>query len=318
MNPELLISNPLRRPQWRLDRALQLIGHRPRPLRPRRCDDHYVRIYYRILLDLAAARGNEERQDEIIRTYPDAYHAHLLHYSAAAEVRQILEARLLTKEPLAVIAKRLATTPEAIQYYEKIFFNVRDRLAATDWISGIVRGSYNPESRGNSAGTDERGYLLRLVAYYGGVLALDAMISGLSTVQPPQREKDVSAWLETGLRQSVLSQATAAASVLMPGQPNVMQLMTLALKIRSETNKDPEALSDLEERVEKFFTSIKFTIKDGSPVTPEFQQRLAESPLEPRANEAIALANGRIPESLELDLARLDVTRLNGLNTESQ
>ena len=188
VNPNSLLQGPLLRPQWRLERVVQLISHRPIPLQPGRYDDHYVRAYYRIMLDLAAAGDDAEKLDQVFRQYPAVCHAHRLHYSADLERRQILEARLLTSETFAEIAVRLATEPSVIEYYERLFFNIRDRLQSSGWIilAGIGRRSGSPD--------DQRGYVYRLFAYFGGPLVLDAVISGMESTEIPRQAEDVPSW----------------------------------------------------------------------------------------------------------------------------
>ncbi len=151
MNPKDLIQSPFRSPQWRLHRVMEMIRHRPRPLRPRRSDDHNIRVYRWVLLELAAAGENDERRDAVFRQYPAVGQAHLLHYSADIENRQVLEARLLTTESFPEIAHRFATEPATIKYYEQIFFHVRDRLKHGDWIRKVIRGTISTGQRGERA-----------------------------------------------------------------------------------------------------------------------------------------------------------------------
>src|SRR6266404_2714912 len=124
MNAEFLMMSPVRRPQWRLDRVVQMLGHRPSPMRPGRLDDYNIQVYRQVLLELAAAGDDESKRDAVFREYPHVCNAHLLHYSPDIERRQILEARLLTNETFDEIASRYATTPQVIDYYEKLFFHV--------------------------------------------------------------------------------------------------------------------------------------------------------------------------------------------------
>ncbi len=76
MISRLYENNPFRPPQWRADRAMELIGHRPSPLHPRSYDDGHVRTYCRILLSLLAAGDKEAQRNQVILDDPHVYHAH--------------------------------------------------------------------------------------------------------------------------------------------------------------------------------------------------------------------------------------------------
>src|SRR3954451_23698951 len=95
---------PMRLPHWRLNRVMEMLRHRPKPLWAGWKDDHPIRAYRRMLLELLAA-GNDEQKLDIAKTErPAVYAAHRYHYSADFQARQEIEARLLTRESLEEIA----------------------------------------------------------------------------------------------------------------------------------------------------------------------------------------------------------------------
>ena len=176
MSPsEFYGQGPLRRLQWRLDRVIELLRHRPQPLRPRYFDDGPIRVYWRLLLELTGVPEDDERYATICDRRAAVWHAHQLHYSADVERRQILEARLLTNASFAEIAHGFATEPQAIESFEALFFNVRDRFSNTDWINKVIRGEFGiaPDGGRSELAVEARGYVLRLFAFYGGPLVLD-------------------------------------------------------------------------------------------------------------------------------------------------
>lgn len=267
MNPDLHTQSPVRNPSWRLQRVMEMIRHRPRALLPRRSDDHNVRVYLRVLLELAAAGEDEDRRDAVFREYPAVCQAHLLHYSADVESRQVIEARLLTSESFAEIAGRMATEPATVAYYERIFFNVRDRFQNSDWIRKVIRGP-SIAGRGikNSQSSSAlRGYVLRLFAFHGGPLALDAVINGMLTTTAPQRTKDLEGWFTDALGQMVRITAAAASSTLEMNQANMMQIVKLALRASAAAAKtgNESPLTEYEKLMEKFLASINWSIAGG-------------------------------------------------------
>jgi DnaJ-domain-containing protein 1 len=223
---------------------MEMIRHRPQPLTTCWEDDHNTRVYRIVLLGLAAAGENAELRDAVYYQYPAVCQAHVLHYSADVESRQILEARLLTRETFAEIAARLATQPATVEYYERIFFSVRDRFEQRDWIRKVIRGpaiADGIESARSSSAL--RGYVLRFFAYHGGALALDAMINGMATTTVPQQPKDLEGWFSDVFGQVVRTTAAAAASTLDMNQKNMMQTVKLALRARAASAKKGKASS---------------------------------------------------------------------------
>lgn len=249
MRIDLLQQSPTRRPSWRLARVIYLLSQR---MRPTRADCHYVRAYRRLLLEWEKYRHHEMRRGEVFEEFPDVYQAHQLHYSSDVETRQILEACLLTPESFAAIGKRFGVTPKAIEYYEAIFFNVRDRLSNRNWIRMVIRGNCRRIGAGadDRLSLDQRGYVLRLLAYFGGPLALDAMINGMVPASMPQDDKDVGPWFQDVLSQLVQTTAFTAASTLPLNQRNSMRMIKLAVKSRrrDDTDRIPPT-ADLAERL---------------------------------------------------------------------
>jgi hypothetical protein len=56
--------------------------------------------------------------------------------------RWLVEARLLTGAPLEEVAQRCGLPAEVVQTYHQLFFDVRGRLRATDWVMIHVVGTY--------------------------------------------------------------------------------------------------------------------------------------------------------------------------------
>jgi len=210
---------------------MKMIARRPSPLKPRRDDDHNVRVYRHFLLALIAAGDDESRRDAISLEFPHVANAHSLHYSSDILNRQILDARLLTEESSTEIANRFSTDPKAIDYYEQIFFNVRDRLQNVDWIRKVILGP--PAARvvrKDGMLTDaERGLVYRTFAYFGGPLALDVVISGIAPQRMPMKGEDIAVWFGEALSQIVQSRAGAAALTL-TGKQTGMQLVKLGVR----------------------------------------------------------------------------------------
>jgi hypothetical protein len=224
MHLDVIKDSPFRCPSWRAEHVFAMLAHRPRPLRPRRCDDTYVRAYRCFLKHCLAAGDDGEERLRLHPAMPAVAQAHEL-FSIDIERRQLLEARLLTSETFDEIAERVGTDAKTIDYFEQLFFNVRDRLTNKDWIAKIIKGP--PEdrvpSRDGVMTTAQRGFVYKLFAYFGGPLILDAVV--LSISPHDRQDEDASEFFEEATRDIVRSRAAMAASLLVVDGSNVMRLL---------------------------------------------------------------------------------------------
>jgi hypothetical protein len=254
-------NSPMRRPQWRFDRVIEMIRHRPRPLPATWEDDHPIRLYRRVLVEFAIAQNDENGRAQILREAPDLWAAHMLGYSANQESRQILEARLLTSESFGEIAQRFGTSAKAIEYFHAIWFDVRNRLSRDVYVHKIIRGEYSPASEvsGNDLTYAQRGYVLRLVAFHGGPHSLDAMIRGMSTANESQSSQVVERFGDDCLQEVVRTFSAIAASTMNIDQRSSMRLMKLAIRNRNHRMRsDAKASrnSDIEKHIDKIIATV--------------------------------------------------------------
>ena len=172
--------------------------------------------------------------------------AHCLYHAADVERRQILEARLLTGESDEEIARRFDIAPDAVNCYEKLFFNVRDRLHCSDWIylTTLRRPAAGAANENGALTDEERGFVYRRFGYYGGPLVLDAEISVLGPIEAPQRGENLGAWMDEAFGEIVRTRAALAASSLATGNRDAMRLIRLAVKQNGKAAKDRSEVPD--------------------------------------------------------------------------
>ncbi len=171
---ELNPQNPLRPPHWRWQRALQLAEGAPVS---RQADDIHTRLAGRFRKRLLAAQLDPQLQLTLQTKFTDLYLAHTVAVSsepAYRELRNELEARILTNESVSVLASRLGFRQTAVEAYERMFFDVRERLGRPAYILHFIIGSTT------CGQLTERmtGVLWKLFGYYGGPICLDVLISG--------------------------------------------------------------------------------------------------------------------------------------------
>jgi hypothetical protein len=88
-----------------------------------------------------------------------------------------LEARLLTEEPVVGVARRCDLQPAVVEAYMEIFFDVRSRPGACDWLAHRV---LPPRWAVLGIHPGDTATLLKLAALKGGPLALDQALRTLS------------------------------------------------------------------------------------------------------------------------------------------
>lgn len=325
MHSQFQRYNPMRPAAWRQERVLELMEHMPNPKKPhRRRDDRYVREYYRFLRKYAAQTTESERV-AMFDANPSLYYAHSIHFHPDKEWRSVAQGFLLTGDTLESCAAALDTLPEALDWYERLFFNVRDRLEAEAWVAKTVLGSsaYRAANREGSVTENQQDILFKLFGYYGGPIILKIVISGFRRGSLPRRPEEISPWFDSTFTMLIKSRATQAARVFQINKYNVMQLMEIQCSImtseRSVLQGGPE--TDVEQNVQAFMERIPWVMaKKGAKDLDNnaLEQHYATSSVEPRADEQMALALGQTPDQLKLAEASHDSSRIISVETSEE
>ena len=265
MDPNFYKDNPFRPLDWRAQRVMQLLSRRHE--RPRRYDDRWVRRYWRFLRSLDAAGANDERRSEVLLALNDVSQAHVLYFGSDSHQRQILVARLLTSEPFGDIAKRSGMQTEAVEFFEQVFFCVRDRLHSDDWIRNMALrrpAGQIPENGGLTEA--QRGYAYRFSAYYGGPHVLDAVIGGMVVPAMPAGDRAAAGLAADATSRILRVRAFMAALVIDPTTKNAPKLLRLAkqLKKLEPTPEQPDSDSLISARVRAVEEALGISRKDNS------------------------------------------------------
>jgi len=165
---ELQRHSPYRSPAWRWERAQHLV-EQGCTLSPR-LDDALTCQAVCYLRACKRSRGDSQRARPP-RAYPDVHAARLLHETTSSTALEV-QARLLARQTVEDIARRTAVPARVVRTYERFFFNVLDRLGATDWVvcQAIRRGDARRDLPSVAA------MLLRGFAFFGGPALLDALL----------------------------------------------------------------------------------------------------------------------------------------------
>jgi hypothetical protein len=216
-----------------------------------------------------------------------------------------LEARLLSKEDYASIATKLGCTVETVDLYEKLFFNVSDRLDSVGWVINSVIG------RSIHTGLNERDYdlLWKMYGYLGGPYMLDLVIKRLGiNKQRPSSEQEASLFMADALP----IQATMNASKAMVVNPvnnftavPVMQVEQTYRQIQKDVASG-NSVDIVMNGLNKVFQSLFWSTGSGTikhQTLPSMKEVDVQA-VELRASEMIQVAAGQIVNT-ELDGVRL-------------
>jgi hypothetical protein len=127
--------NRMRHPDWRWRRALALHEH---GFRVRRVDDGWTRRAFR-LQKLLKDHGGVLDHRKLVRVDPPVVAAYRLRHGDP-RLRAETNARLLADQPVEGITARIGVPVDVVTAYEKLFYNVTDALACTDWIAARCFG----------------------------------------------------------------------------------------------------------------------------------------------------------------------------------
>ena len=235
--------HPLRSPRWRYDRVLEILEGSGR------CtpgDDELIRGFkhFKARWD----RGTERHRRNLVAKEPGLYHAWQSHErrrkGPGSAVPHRIEARILAGQADDEIAAELPCPPEAVGWYEAIFYHVRDRLEAHDWILAHVLGPDTPEwGGGDSVGGEEPladpGFdpTLKWFAYFGGPHVLDFLLSGYDKTERVGSREDVSRWADGATDSQVRRRAAMAVARAEVEPGNALDWMRLHRRLREREVK---------------------------------------------------------------------------------
>ena len=127
--------DPVRAPDWRFSRIVD-IARNNRPANRFQIDAQ-TRAGVRFVRAWDRAKTEDDR-DMLLQSAMGLFHAYELHEHEDPDVRFVVEARILAGQSDEQTASVTGTLPETIYWYEALFFNVRDRLLAHDYIFALL------------------------------------------------------------------------------------------------------------------------------------------------------------------------------------
>lgn len=212
-----------------------------------------------------------------------------------------IESYLLTRLPFSEISKKTNIPEETIQFYEGVFFNVRDRLDNVLWILNVCIGY---ESLVSIPLELYHKYLWKIYAYFGGEEVLEKIMSitapnSLKNINSPSESYSMLDHFNEELKQILFFKASLMArnlqldengmktvfsylsKILQPKSISIQQNKQISTAILSATNNNSfQDFSSLDSTTNSFFpqefTSKLFDFIKNIPISvknPQFDQQ---------------------------------------------
>jgi len=294
--------NKYRSPQWHYDRILQLMESRGRKRNPDpRYDDKFVveGLKFMRKWDRLSTDESPEAEDKKRRTLfphnPGLFYAYETYLQPDGDnIRSVLEARILAQQQDEEIADRIHTIPDDVQWYEALFFNVRDRIDNSDYIDTQIIGNISRIGLQNVTFD----LLIKFFGYYGGPVVLEEVKSAFDrAIKRPEPGQSSARFFAKVTQSSLIRQAAEAINPMDVNRYNITGLLDTATHLMLELEKaeSGEAVAtNLEESIAAVLTAIPWTVGRKT------QAHLEQSPLkdyighavEPRAAELFKIAKG--------------------------
>jgi hypothetical protein len=263
-------------------------------------DDDYVRqsrLYLRGCQRFPGALGFYQRK----KRWPEITAAHELYMSPhPALLRKEIEARFLSKEPIESIARKTGYTAEQLQMYERLFYNVTDRLHNRSYITQHAIGE------NCHVGINQRDYevLWKHTGFNLGPAALDTVIYKSFDAAPPSRMEEVAVLASHLARQHLAVKSLFSALNVPVNSFTALPIIEAHQRDRALARETGEALKPVDYHdaaVQETLASIPWAIGDSinlvdsadpDKTVKRISEEVAEADLEAeelRAGELIAM-----------------------------
>lgn len=308
--------DPYRKPQWRYDRIQSLLTQGSK-IRPREgFDDKYVHTGWRFLkrwVAIGESNSDTYRVDslrqQLFYDFPGPYLAYqvFLHSADADDgedlTRVSLEAMVLNNQTHEQIGEKLHMLDEGVEWFEALFFDVRDRLQNRYYISSQIIGPII----GVGLWEMTRTRVARFFGYYANEYILDDILTGYdSYIVPPNPGQSKGPYFDNIQRNTLRRRQAEAANFLDLNKFNIAQFADLHNRIIEENRRSEqgEGARDLiQENIAALLGAIPWSVGQKR------EQVLENSPLqqyvghtaELRADQMLRIAAGEtLPEVADI------------------
>lgn len=320
--------NLFRKPEWRFDRVKSLLENHPAPKRCSARDDNHVKVARNFLLRWKNKEDDSSRR-QLFYENPGLYYAIDLYERSTEDATYpfIIQARLLAGMTSEEIAEVMPTTFETIDWYERLFFNVSDRLDKRDWITkmilvpSIMRSLFvNNRNTGHADSHNEHlvdrsisicdpfyDGTLKLFAYFGGRHVLEPFLASCEIDKKLKSPDKLNEWLDEYWTGTIRRRSAQAATKFDLNRYNVAEIFGLHSQLlaldRSATSLRKND-SDLTSAVSSMIGGIDWLIGDkGKKALAQTKLgRYDEEAAELRADEVLKITAGFDDEDIQREI----------------
>tara|TARA_B100000700_G_scaffold320652_2_gene418346 strand:+ start:2835 stop:3605 length:771 start_codon:yes stop_codon:yes gene_type:complete len=247
-----------------------------------------------------------------MNNHSDMFWAHDIYQDEGNPYRSELEARLLSGAGHSEISNRLGLSEETAELYEKIFYNVEEKLTTPGYVYHTAIG------REMHRGFSEREYdkLWKWYAYAYGSLMLDSIVGQVMDAAKPDTPAKVrAAWKDDGMGSIIRKQAIAARTMPVNSftQADLLHIWTKFVEIEKSAQASGSGSSALVANVEALLELAPAMLvgkraKDADfPAIEGFDKQGHEL----RTHELLMIATGETPPGLEETLESLKFPEAN-------
>ncbi len=294
-------ANPLRVTNWRAETARYLRESKVRGLSKYLKLDEYVKLAYDFQTSLYKCKDDLERW-LLMDKYPALYSAHTIYQRSADQdeqpLRYMIEARILANQPFHEISELTGVSFETIKLYEKLFFNVLDKLNNRDYLMACVIGP------SVYAGLNDREYdvLWKLYGLCYGHRVLNSFISTTTSNFIPTSDAEINAALAEDTKAAIQRKAAVIARCYSVNPFSQSELLNIYFRgLELEKEKGGEGQRDfLLQNVQIMLDKLPFKLSDdfnSSTRLLSYDTKDAEL----RTEELIKITSGSIIEDNEVE-----------------
>lgn len=259
-----LANSPLRTPDWRWHRAVASRNSEGvATTRRRDGTDGFAWINRAIKFGRRLDNCvNDQEKATLAMRDPAIFWAHWI-WTNPSPLKHSVEARLLARQGDAEIGQRCNLSPESVNAYEAIFFNVRDKLQHTSYILNCAIGS------ALHRGITEREYdlLWKLYGYFIGPFMLDALESKFSKPVWCSTVDEVHAAVMDDAISTLKLKSLVAAKTVGVNQHTQLALLEQFTKfVEVERNSDArDGDQQINENISAMFVAMPITVGERDP-----------------------------------------------------
>jgi hypothetical protein len=292
--------DPRRQPTWRYERVQKLITDR-KPVHAQR-DDKYIRKLRKMYIERnnysASDIAEYDSRAYLAAKYKELWLADRIFSSGRSDrTRFGVEAMLLARMSDEAIAEQSGVTPETVSVYEKLFFNVRDRLDNKNYIASEVLGNAFMAGLSNKSMELTAKYF----GYFGGPLILELILDAFDgSIEAPTESRDMGDWLSRQYKLRLGTQSVVASTFFDPTNYNVRTLFESYHNILSLQQRDLSSQGDdniINKALQTFLNVQHVPVGHEADKLLEAQFKDYSTEVIPRVSQKLQISRG---DSVEL------------------